>query len=246
MDPTRQCLEEPATDLPSFWTSVRSTGTKCPGWKGTRVPTPLHLPVVLTSGVKPGGGSDSFKVTQSFRARARTRTQVSRIPAQRPCASLGCSLPNHVHPFSARIQSPITPRFFLRSGPVAPETCEDLGEGWFLGANPEATRGSQSCGGWYWSPGGGLAAAWVGHWTPWLLQEGWELDYRKDKLGRGGSGGGSGDRPSLERHLPGREQDDPIPGDLPHRKPRVGLGRGVQRKLQGGCPASWPCGCSPG
>lgn len=154
MDPTRQCLEEPAPDLASFWTSVRSTGTKCPGWKGTRVPTPLHPPVVLTSGVKPGGGSDSFKVTQSFRARARTRTQVSRIPTQRPRASLGCSLPNHIYPFSARIQSPITPRFFLRSGPVAPETCEDLGEGWFLGANPEATRGSQSCGGWCWSPRG--------------------------------------------------------------------------------------------
>lgn len=54
--------------------------------------------------------------------------------------------------------------------------------------------------------------------TLWPLQEGWELDYRKDKLGRGGSGGGSGDRPSLETHLLGREQDDPIPGDLSRRE----------------------------
>lgn len=60
---------------------------------------------------------------------------------------------------------------------------------------------------------------------------------QEGQAGWGSSGGGSGDRPSRERHLLGREQEGPSQETCQGEeggKPRVGLGRVVQRKLEGG------------
>lgn len=84
----------------------------------------------------------------------------------------------------------------------------------WLGSSKKSGRGRGQSWGGVWDPGGHSLPAAAGRTAGW-----------------GGSRGGSGDGPSPERRL-GREQDDPIPGDLPRRR---------GQEAQGGaesCPSS--------
>lgn len=145
-------------------------------------------------------------------------------------------MPNRTHPCSAKIQSPVTPNFFLRSDWVAPETGEELGPR----SQPRGLRGRPEL---RWAV---LAAACVGAGHRQLPQEGWELDYRKDRLG-----GAAEEARETDPHRRGiswaENRMTPSREICPEGKPGVGRGRGVQRKPRGGRPGSGHSGrCSSG
>lgn len=133
----------------------------------------------------------------------------------------------------------LPPRFLQRSGPVAPESWEGLGSRVVPSSQPRGPRGQPEL---WWAvlePGWGTGRCHCRALdTLWPLQEGWQLDYRKDRLGRG-----RGEAPESDPPWRGvswaENRMTPSQGFAPG-KPGVGLRRGVQQKPRGGCPVRWP------